>query len=128
MNGFRLRILISLFIITPLGFASKFYYGPLAWWVNDHFGGMLYEAFWILLIVLIWPHLSPFKVALGVFLTTSVLEFLQLWHPPPLELIRTTFVGQTLIGTTFTWYDFPYYFLGSALCCWWIRWLDQRIG
>jgi len=40
---------------------------------------------------------------------------LQLWHPPFLELIRSTFWGRALIGTSFSWWDFPHYIFGSAI-------------
>jgi hypothetical protein len=63
---------------------------------------------------------------LGVFLVTSALEFLQLWHPPFLQLIRSTFLGQTLIGTSFTWWDFPYYFFGCVLGWFGVRYVKTR--
>ena len=37
---------------------------------------------------------------------------LQLWHPLFLEVIRSTFTGSTLIGTTFVWLDFTHYVIG----------------
>ncbi|MFQ5865842.1 MAG: DUF2809 domain-containing protein [bacterium] len=126
--NYRTTLLVSLLVITPLGFASKFYRGPLAWWFNDHLGGLLYEMFWILLIILIWPKLSPFWVACGVFLVTCALEFLQLWHPPFLQLIRSTFLGRTVIGTSFTWWDFPYYIVGCAAGSLWLRYVRQKSG
>jgi len=45
---------------------------------------------------------------------TCSIECLQLWHPLFLESIRSTFIGGTLIGTTFSWWDFPHYAIG---CC-----------
>jgi len=109
----RYFILILLFL-TPLGFYTKFYRGPGAVWVADSLGGFFYEVFWCLLIAIITPRLKPMAISGGVFLVTSALEFLQLWHPPFLTAIRRTFIGRTLIGTSFTWSDFPYY-LGGCL-------------
>lgn len=123
---YRVTILISLIFVTPFGFISKFYRGPGAWWFNDYIGGFLYDVFWILLITSIWPKISPYRIALGVFLVTSFLEFLQLWHPPFLQLIRSTFLGRALIGTSFTWWDFPYYFLGCALGLFWVRYIKNK--
>ncbi|ODS34777.1 MAG: hypothetical protein SCARUB_00037 [Candidatus Scalindua rubra] len=56
-------------------------------------------------------RVSAFWVASSVLGITCFLEFLQLWHPPFLESIRSTFIGSVLIGTTFTWWDFPHYAL-----------------
>jgi len=108
----RLPTLITLLIITPLGFASKFYIGPGAWWFNDYAGGIFYEIFWCLVVILLLPYTSAFLIASFVLVITCFLEFLQLWHPPFLETIRSIFIGSTLIGTTFTWWDFPHYVIG----------------
>lgn len=112
---YRLIILFSLGIITPLGFASKSYQGVLAWWVNDYAGDVLYEIFWILLIVLVWPQASIFWTAFWVLIVTSLIEFFQLWQPPYLAEIRSTFWWRMLLGTTFSWWDFPNYLLGCFL-------------
>lgn len=115
IRKFRIILLICLVFLVPIGLASKYYRGPLEWWVNDFSGDILYESFWILLVVLIWPEESPAKVAFGVFVVTSLIEVLQLWQPPFLQAIRATFIGRTLLGTTFVWWDFPHYFLGCVL-------------
>ena len=112
---FRIIIFICLIFLVPLGLASKVYQGPLKEWVNDFFGDILYESFWILLTILIWPNLSPVKAAFSVFIATSFIEILQLWQPPFLQAIRATFIGRTLLGTTFVWWDFPHYFVGCAM-------------
>ena len=111
----RLATALLLLLITPLGFATKWYQGPLAWWVNGHAGGLLYVTFWILLVVLINPRWSAWSIAVTVLVLTCLVEILQLWHPPVLELLRDTFWGRTLLGHSFSWWDFPYYFFGAAL-------------
>jgi hypothetical protein len=116
--------LVSLIIIVPIGFYSKFYRGPAAVWVNDSLGGVFYEIFWCLLIFLFLPKVKPWIIALCVLVMTCILEFMQLWHPPFLELLRSNFMGRTLLGTTFTWTDFPYYFLGSGIGWLWIKHLQ----
>ncbi len=108
----RIRILIAILFITPLGFATKFYNGPLHAWVNDSLGGVLYEVFWCLAAALFFPRVNAIKTAALIFAATCVLEILQLWHPPFLEAVRATFIGRTLIGTSFSWLDFPHYLLG----------------
>jgi hypothetical protein len=112
----RGRILLSLLVVTPLGFLSKLYAGPAQGWFNNYAAGVLYEVFWCLVLFLFWPRReSAMKIAVGVLATTSALEVLQLWHPWLLEQIRSTFLGRALLGTTFAWWDFPHYVLGCAL-------------
>ena len=115
---------ISLVVIVPLGFYSKFYAGPAAAWVNNSLGGVFYEVFWCLLISLSLDTARPGVVAAFVLIVTCCLEFLQLWHPPFLALLRSTFIGRTILGTSFTWSDFPYYFLGCGIGWLWMRQLQ----
>ena len=115
MKRYQQLIFISLIALIPMGLASKYYQGPFAAWANNSLGGVFYEMFWVLLIVLIQPKLSPGWVAFWVFVVTSSLEFAQLWKPPFLEIIRATLLGRLLLGTTFSWWDFPYYIIGCGL-------------
>jgi hypothetical protein len=112
---------VSLLFIVPIGFYSKFYRGPAASWVNDSLGGLFYEIFWCLVVFLLRPRWKPRWIAASVLGATCGLEFLQLWHPPFLELIRSHFLGRTIIGTTFDWTDFPYYFIGSGMGWYWLE-------
>ena len=111
----RRRLALLLAVVTPLGFASKLYAGPGRQWVHDHAGGVVYEVFWILLVLLVRPRLSPWRVAGAVLLVTCALELLQLWNPPALAAVRASFLGHALIGSSFSWWDFPHYLLGSLL-------------
>ncbi len=113
MNKFRLVTLLSILIITPLGFICKLYTGHGAKWLNHSFGGFLYEIFWCLIISYFLIKTKPWKIALSVFIITCILELLQLWHPFFLETIRSTFIGRTLLGTSFVLSDFIYYIFGS---------------
>jgi hypothetical protein len=122
----RLRIatLLSLLVIIPTGFAAKLArpWSPPDSWMRDHGAGALYEVFWVLAAFLVWPtERASRRIPWFIFIVTCVLEFLQLWHPPLLEAIRATFIGRTLIGTTFDWWDFPPYAIGSFLGWVWIR-------
>ena len=100
-------------VVTILGFATKFYAGPGASWVAGYVGGFFYVVFWVFLFLGLAPGSSPGSVALWVFGITSALELLQLWHPPFLENIRSTFFGHALIGSTFSCWDFVYYGLAG---------------
>ena len=64
------------------------------------------------------PPVAYKLMAITVLVVTCTLAFLQLWHPAFLEAIRSTFLGRTLIGTTFAWWDLPHYAVGCALGTW----------
>jgi hypothetical protein len=106
---------LALALVTPLGFATKFYGGPGADWVGRYGGGVVYEVFWILALLAAAPRWSAGRVGAGVLVVTCGLEAMQLWHPPFLEAIRSTFLGRALIGSTFSWWDFPHYLVGCVL-------------
>lgn len=125
LTSYRFFLILSLSIVTPLGFASKAYQGIGREWFNNYAGAILYEIFWILLIMLIWRNLSPLGVSVGVLLVTCFLEVLQLWQPPFLQAMRETFIGRTLLGTTFVWWDFPYYILGCLIGWLWVRYVQK---
>ena len=107
--------LVFLMILIPLGFYSKLYSGSGHEWVNNRLGGVFYEIFWCLVFYILFPKIKAFKIALTVCLITCLLEFVQLLNTDFLEIIRSNFIGQTIFGNSFTWNDFPYYFIGSFL-------------
>ena len=131
MMGLKMRLfkhrwaMISLATVIPAGFYCKFYSGPAANWVRNSLSGVLYELFWCLLLFMLFEGIKPWVIAVSVLMATCLLEFLQLWHPPFLELIRSTFIGRTLLGTSFTWFDFPYYLAGCAIGWLWLRGLQH---
>jgi len=121
-------VVLSLLLVTAAGFASKFYRGPGAWWFNDHLAGLFYVVFWCLVALALFPEAPPARLAAWVLALTCALELLQLWQAPFLRHVRSTFVGRSLIGTTFQVWDFLYYVLGGAIGWYWTRWLSRRRG
>ncbi len=111
--GARGAALVSLAFVVPAGFLSKYPPFPAPDWVADSFAGTFYVIFWCLVLFLVLPRARPFRIASAVLLATCALEFLQLWRPAPLEALRATFAGRTLIGSDFAWNDFPFYFIGA---------------
>jgi len=118
--------LISILIIVPLGLYSKFYSGQAENWVNNSLGGVLYVIFWCLFAFLFLSNTKPLKIAAVVFAVTCFLEFLQLWHPTFLEFLRSNFIGRTILGTSFTWSDFPYYLVGGGIGWFWMKYLQKH--
>ena len=122
----RVLILLSLFLIVPLGLFSKAYEGIGQEWVRDYSGDVLYEIFWCLFLFwfvrcgknAIALRNTAIKIALGVFVVTCAIEVSQLWfYLVPLK-IRSTFVWRILLGAGFDWWDFPHYALGSLIGGW----------
>ncbi|MEJ2634488.1 MAG: DUF2809 domain-containing protein [Calditrichia bacterium] len=117
--------LLSLAIVVPVGFYTKFYSGPGSGWVHDSLGGVFYEIFWCLSIFLFFPQINVRKIAIGVFVATCVVEFSQLWHPGFLEFLRQYFLGRTILGTSFSSSDFLWYAMGSLLGWSWLKGLKR---
>jgi len=124
----RLGLIAVLAVVTPLGLWTKAYGGPGHVWFDHYGGGVLYVVFWSLAGALVLPtRRAAAWIAGGVLLVTCGLEVLQLWHPVWLQAIRGTFLGGTLLGTTFVWWDFPHYLLGCLLGYGIVRLLHARV-
>jgi len=124
----RIKIIIYLIIIIPIGFYIKFYSSPASQWVNDSLCGVFYEIFWCLVFLLFFPKAQPWIIMILVLVGTCILEFMQLWHPPFLEFLRSFFIGRTILGTTFIWSDFLYYFIGCGIGWYMMLFLQKKIG
>jgi hypothetical protein len=122
----RKWILLSLCVVTPTGFLFKNYSGPAAWWFNNYGAGVFYEVFWCLVVFFfLRSEKHTTHISVSVFVVTCLLETLQLWQPPFLQHLRSTFLGAALLGTTFVWWDFPHYLLGCLLGWLWMRALAE---
>ena len=118
----RVLSLVSLLAVVPIGLGLKFYSGPFRAFVNDWASSLAYECLWMLAAFLVFPRRSAIlPIAVAVFLGTCVIEVMQLWHPPALEAIRSTFVGRCVLGTSFDPKDFAAYAVGCAIGGLWLR-------
>jgi hypothetical protein len=104
----------ALVCLVGIGLAAKSWRGPAASWVHDSFAGVVYVVFWIVLAKSLAPRARTARVAGAVLAATCALEALQLFRPPLLEVVRATWLGRALIGTTFSWLDVPHYVAGAA--------------
>ncbi len=122
----QLKIIISSLIVIGMGFFFKFYNGFGRQWFNNSVAAIFYEVFWCLFAYLfIKGRRAITQISVGVFIITCILEFLQLWHPPLLQQMRSTLVGRLILGTTFSWWDFFYYTVGCILGWFWLKQLDK---
>ena len=118
----RILIIISLLIITPLGLFSKAYTGIARGWVNDYAGDILYEIFWCLFFWWFFPSKKATAIIpLWVFIVTCAIEIAQLWFALVPISIRSSLVWRLLLGSSFVWWDFPHYALGSFFGWLWLR-------
>jgi hypothetical protein len=123
----RRRIWIHLLWMVPAAFGLKLYSGPGAWWVNDSLATVIYELFWIFFFFPFFcSRRAVVLVPATVLLVTSALEVLQLSRAGILQAIRSTFLGRSLIGTTFDAWDFPVYVVSCLLGWWWLRRLETQ--
>jgi len=111
----RRRLACLLVPWVVLGLATKVYTGPGETWVRFQAGGVFYVGFWTILVLVVWPGVSSATVAGAVVFVTCCVEVLQLWHPPFLEWVRSSWSGQLLLGNSFSWWDFPPYFVGGLI-------------
>lgn len=120
-------IILSLLLLIPLGLATKTYSGMGQQWINDYAGDILYEIFWCLFFFAIFYRKTAIdNIAILVFTCTCAIETAQLWSHPWLQTIRSSLLGRLLLGTTFSWWDFPHYLIGSV-CGWlWLRLIWQH--
>jgi hypothetical protein len=95
-------------------------------WVNDYGAAIWYEVFWCLFAFYFFSGKKAIKfIPIYVFIITCLLEILQLWQPPILVLIRSHILGKLLLGTTFSWWDFPHYIIGCILGWLWLEWIHK---
>jgi hypothetical protein len=110
----RIVTFLCFCLAVALGFWMWRYYDG---WGRDlvryYISGSVYVLIWSLLFFLFWPsRANTILIPIVVFAATCALEFLQLWKPPFLEACRATLPGSAVLGTSFVWRRFPYYFAG----------------
>jgi hypothetical protein len=112
---YRIALLIGMILIIPLGYSVRFATSLGSPVFQDVFGSIAYQVLLMFVFAFFYPRVDLAKVAVGVFLVSSAIEFLQLWQAPWLLAIRSTWAGRVLLGNTFLWADFPPYAIGAFL-------------
>jgi hypothetical protein len=83
-------------------------------WFGKYAGDALYTVLVYALIVLVWPRVSPVRVATGALVFSWVVEFAQL-TPIPAALSEASVVARLVLGSTFGAVDLVAYAVGAAL-------------
>lgn len=109
-----------------MGVATQLVRGPEFEWIARGLGGAFYVLVWIFAALFVFPGWRPARVCAGALLATILVECAQLWHPGWLDSVRATRPGGLLLGSTFQWADFPYYFLGYFIGLVWTRLLGRQ--
>ena len=109
------KVILLIIVVAALGIAAKLLPFAEGTWISYGVSGLFYVTELCLILYLIFPDHSSVVLALAAFLITSLLEILQLWNPDFLEWVRSSFVGRSILGSTFSWLDYPYYLGGAVL-------------
>jgi hypothetical protein len=122
VKNHRPRFALCLLLTVLLGVGSFLLQGTSLDGIANFAGGGLYVIALIFFILALAPKYSQLQHRLPLcafaFLFTCAIEFLQLWHLPILESIRSTLPGRLVLGNTFSWMDFPAYFVGALVASW----------
>jgi hypothetical protein len=120
----RLITLIIILLMIPLGILAKEYHGQWSNLVANKLTGTLYVIFWCQVTFFIFPNTKIVVITISIFLITCSLEFVQLYSSPPLEVIRSNYIGRAIIGSSFSWTDFIFYAIGSIIAYFLMRVLN----
>ncbi len=112
----RPHAILSALVCVPVGLATK--RAPLAA-VADHGGGSIYVMFWSFVVFALVPRAPRGVTVVAVVVATFGIEFLQLVDGGWLDAARSHRLGRLLLGTVFSWGDFPAYAVGG-LGAWWL--------
>jgi Protein of unknown function (DUF2809) len=123
---YHLICAVVLAVLVALGLGSKAYDGWGHGWINDSSGDVLYEMFWIWLVGSWQVRWRVDRIAIATFLITSLIEFSQIIPFPPAWQAQLWW--RLLLGTSFTWLDFPHYAAGCLLGAISLSWLRNRLG
>lgn len=101
--------------VVTFGLASLFYTGPYAIWIRQDLSCVLHTIGLAFSMALVVPRARVSSLILVALSMSCALEFLQLWHPTFLEVLRTQPLGRLVVGSAFYWSDFAGYAIGGAV-------------
>lgn|SRR5262245_37632130 len=111
----RLSYASCVLLVTCLGLASRSKQIPLPTFIALYAGDTLWALMVFLLIGILFPSLSTWRVAALAALFSLIIEVSQLYHAPWLDRVRHTRPGALVLGQGFLWSDLVCYAIGIAL-------------
>jgi hypothetical protein len=123
---YRLICAAVLLVLVALGLGSKAYSGWGQGWIHDFSGDVLYEMFWIWLVGGWQLRWRVERIAIATFIITAIIEVSQLIAFP--AAWQTQLWWRLLLGTSFSWPDFPCYAAGALLGAISLTWLRNRLN
>lgn len=112
--------LASLCTAIGLGLATHAYVGPFARFVTQNLNSVFYCMAWVFALALLAPLVRPGRIVLVAIAACFGVEWLQLWHPHFLEVLRAEPLGRMLLGSAFNWSDLLCYALGGWIAGLWL--------
>ena len=109
---YKILLLVPVFIT---GLYTREYQGPHAVIINNNVGGAMYVMFGSLLFSLVFPRMKAWKVVSLAFGITCLLELLQWFRFPILIRLTQNKILAYLLGNSFNWTDFIFYFVGGVV-------------
>jgi Protein of unknown function (DUF2809) len=106
---------IAMGLVIMLGLASRRYPQILPAFLDKYPGDVLWTIVVFLLLGMVLPRASTWKIAGLALVISYIVEFGQLYRAPWLVAIRETTIGHLLLGSEFVWGDLVAYTIGAAI-------------
>jgi len=113
----RSRPIYALAVVVVIGIGLLWRSGllPLPHFVAKYGGDSLWALVVFLCFGIVYPRSPTLRIGFIAICYSWSIEFLQLYHVEWLDRIRSTHLGQLMLGTTFNSPDLLAYVLGIAL-------------
>ena len=111
----RIIYILSLFVIIPLGLATRKFPKFFPEFIAEYGGDTLYASMVYFLISVLLPAKNYWwRISFSIAFC-FIIEISQLLHPHWLELIRQTIFGKLVLGAGFLWSDLICFLIGVLL-------------
>jgi hypothetical protein len=121
----RLWSLLLLIAVILAGYYLRYYHGPQQDWVHRLSGSLLIVCFWVFLLFLFLPSLRAMSLAVTVCCFACAVELSLLIPQPLVTYVRGAFIGRSVVGPPFAWYDLAAYLAGGLTAFVGLRWISR---
>ena len=108
----RLKYLVASVLVAGLGLLWRSELTPLPGFFVKYGGVALWALMVFLGLGVAFPKFSTVRLACIAGCVAWCVEFLQLYHVPWIDAVRSTQLGNLVLGTTFHWPDLVAYLVG----------------